>query len=161
MIVMTERKRKKKNRVRGESTHGKGDTKNNRGAGCRGGRGNAGGDKGKFASIGRLAPIEYKLKPNTHGEAITLGDLDSKLDLLVKKGKVSMEGKKYVVAYGCGYEKILSQGQTTKAIILKINASKKAIEKIEKAGGTFEFAKKGHEPTEVADEDLEFEESKE
>ena len=161
MIVMTERKRKKKNRVRGERTHGKGDTKNNRGAGCRGGRGNAGGDKGKFASIGRLAPIEYKLKPNTHGIAITLGNLDSKLDSLVQKGKVTMEGKKYVVAYGCGYEKILSQGQTTKAIILKINASKKAIEKIEKAGGTFEFAKKGHEPKEATDEDLKFEESEE
>jgi len=159
---MTERKRRKKNRVRGERTHGKGDTKNNRGGGCRGGRGNAGADKGKFASIGRLTPIEYRLKPNKHGIAITLGDLDSKLDLLVRREKVTMEGKKYVVDEKSGYEKVLSQGQTTKVIILKLNASKKAIEKIEKAGGTFEFAKKGQEATPTKQEEkLEFEENEE
>jgi len=140
---MTERKRRKKNRVRGERTHSKGDTKNNRGAGCRGGRGRAGATKGKFASIGRLDPRKYRLKPNTHGQAITLGDFDTKLDKLVEKDKVVMEGKKYVVTSNSGYEKILSQGETTKAIILKINASKKAIVKIEAAGGTFDFPKKG------------------
>jgi large subunit ribosomal protein L15 len=152
---MTERQRRKKNRVRGERTHSKGDTKNNRGAGCRGGRGRAGATKGKFASIGRLDPIKYRLKPKTKGPAITLGNLDAQLDNLVGKGKVSMEGKQYVVGIESGYEKVLSQGETTKAIVLKINASTKAIAKIESAGGKFDFPKKGHE--EATTEDVEFE----
>ncbi len=153
---MTERKRRKKNRVRGERTHSKGDTKNNRGAGCRGGRGRAGATKGKFASLGRLDPIKYRLKPNAHGEAITLGNLDAQLDKLVEKGKVSMEGKKYIVDLESGYEKVLSQGETTKEIVLKINASTKAIAKIESAGGKFDFPKKGHEEKAKTKEDLEF-----
>ena len=153
---MTERQRRKKNRVRGERTHSKGDTKNNRGAGCRGGRGRAGATKGKFASLGRLDPIKYRLKPNAHGEAITLGNLDAQLDRLVAKGKVSMEGKKYIVSLESGYEKVLSQGETTKEIVLKINASVKAITKIEAAGGQFDFPKKGHEEKATIEEDLEF-----
>jgi len=101
-MIMTERKRRKKNRVRGERTHSKGDTKNNRGGGSRGGRGRAGATKGKFASLGRLDPKKYRLKPNAHGQAITLGDLTDKLDTLVEKEKVTMEGKKYVVTSNSG-----------------------------------------------------------
>ena len=148
---MIERKRKKKNKVRGERTHGKGDTKNNRGGGCRGGRGKAGANKGKFASIGRFLNRKTRLKAKPKKDSITLGYLDTKLDSLVAKGKVEMDGKKYVITPEAGYEKILSQGNTTKQLILKINASKKAIEKIESAGGKFEFPKKGIEKN---DEDI-------
>ena len=162
MIVMVERKRRKKNKVRGERTHGKGDTKNNRGGGNRGGRGRAGATKGKFASLGRLDARKYRLKPNAHGVAITLGHLNDKLDLLVEKGKVTMEGKNYVVTTESGYEKILSQGTTDKKIILKINASKNAIAKIEAAGGKFDFPKKNYEGSDNAgDEDIEFEDKEE
>ncbi|MBT4870612.1 MAG: 50S ribosomal protein L15 [Candidatus Diapherotrites archaeon] len=157
---MTERKRRKKNRVRGERTHSKGDTKNNRGGGNRGGRGRAGATKGKFASLGRLDPKKYRLKPNAHGDAITLGNLDAMLDTLVAKNKVNMDGKKYVVTINSGYEKVLSQGTTTKAIVLKINASKKAIEKITAAGGEFDFPKKGMEEATTSTTEVE-EETKE
>ena len=46
---MPERTRRKKNKLRGNRTHGKGNTKNHRGAGSKGGRGRAGSHKHKFS----------------------------------------------------------------------------------------------------------------
>jgi large subunit ribosomal protein L15 len=139
---MIERKRRKKNKVRGERTHGKGDTKNNRGAGCRGGRGRAGSSKGKFASLARLDPRKYRLKPRNKGKSISLGQLNEKIEDLIEKGKVIKQKDTYLIDSKSGYEKILGQGNTDKKLVVKINAVKKAIEKIEKAGGKFEFEKK-------------------
>ncbi len=156
---MGDRKRRKKNKQRGERTHGQGDTKNNRGAGCRGGRGKAGGSKGKFASIGRFLERKHRLKARTKGQCISLGDLDQKIDSLVEKGRVIKEKDTYVIETMSGYETILGQGNTDKKLIVRINASKKAIEKIKKAKGRFEYNKKGIEQEEEIedDEDLEFE----
>jgi ribosomal protein L15 len=155
---MVERRRRKKNKVRGERTHSKGDTKNNRGGGCRGGRGRAGATKGKFASLGRLDPRKYRLKPSNKGKSISVGDLNAKLDVLVEKGKVIKEKDAYIVSKKSGFEKILGQGNINKKVILRINATKQAITKITEAKGKFEFAKKGHEEKE---ESIEFEEDKE
>lgn len=160
---MVERKRRKKNKLRGQRTMGAGNTKNRRGAGSRGGRGKAGSNKHRFHTIGRLKPVKYRLKADRKGEAIQLGRLNDMLDVLVAKGKVTKEGEKYIVGIKSGFEKILSQGEATHKIILKINASKKAIAKITKAGGKFEYAKKGFKAEDVTfsgdagEEDLEFE----
>ncbi len=156
---MQERKRRKKNKVRGERTHGKGDTKNSRGAGCRGGRGRAGANKGKFASIGRLDPRKYRLKARTKGKAISLGQLNTIIEKLVAKGKIKKEKDSYIIDSKSGFEKILSQGNTDKKLIVRINAAKNAIPKIISAKGKFEFNKKGTESdVNFDDDDFEVEE---
>jgi len=160
---MSDRKRRKKNKLLGQRTRGAGNTKNRRGAGSRGGRGKAGSNKHKFHSVGRLKPIKYRLKSEKKGEAIAVGRLNEMLDILVAKGKAKKEGDKYTVDHKSGFEKILSQGIVTKKIVLRINASAKAIEKIIKAGGKFEYAKKNFKADDIkfsgdeGEEDLEFE----
>jgi len=159
---MTDRKRRKKNKLRGQRTMGAGNTKNRRGAGSRGGRGKAGANKHKFHSIGRLKPVKYRLKADKKDREINLGQLDAMLTDLVAKGLVAKEGEKFIVTQKSGYGKVLSQGETAHKIVLKINASKGAIKKILAKGGKFEFAKKDYKPDEVIsgdeeDEDLEFE----
>ncbi|MCX6804377.1 MAG: uL15 family ribosomal protein [Candidatus Diapherotrites archaeon] len=161
---MSDRKRRKKNKLRGQRTMGAGNTKNRRGAGSRGGRGKAGSNKHKFHSIGRLKPVKYRLKSQRKGKAIQLGVLNQMLEILVLKGKAKKEGEKYIVDKKSGFEKVLSQGEATHKIILKINASKGAISKIIKAGGKFEYVKKDFKQEETIfsgdaeEEDLEFEE---
>jgi len=160
---MGDRKRRKKNKLRGQRTMGAGGTKNRRGAGCRGGRGNAGANKHRFHSIGRLKPRKYRLKAAPKGREINLGDLSAKMEMLAAKGKVTKEGDRFVVEKASGYTKVLGEGETDKKIVLRINASEKAIRKILAKGGKFEYAKKGYEAGEAEavpseeDEDLEFE----
>jgi large subunit ribosomal protein L15 len=140
---------------------GAGNTKNRRGAGCRGGRGKAGSNKHRFHSLRRLRLRRYKLKTDSVVRAINLRDLDLVIEKLAAEGKVQKDGENYIVDAKSGYNKILSKGETTHKIVLKINASTKAIAKIIKAGGKFEFAKEGYVADKVAseDEDLEFEEA--
>jgi len=152
---MTERKRRKKNRVRGERTHSKGSTKNQRGAGTRGGRGRAGSNKHKFHSLGRVDKRKYRLKPKGKGKAISLGDLNERIPGLLEKGKATEEKGMVVVGNESGYAKVLAQGNTDKKILLRINASKGAVKKIEQAGGKFEFEKKGGTEEGLDDEDFE------
>jgi len=156
---MVERKRRKKNRVRGERTHGQGDTKNNRGGGSRGGRGRAGANKGKLFNIGQHDPRKYRLKSANKGCGIPLGHLDDIIDSLVLKGKVTKEKDNYIVDSKSGYTKILGQGNTTKKIVLKIDATKSAIVKIKAAKGKFEFKKKGTESDLEFDDEFEAEET--
>lgn len=163
---MTDRKRRKKNKLRGQRTMGAGNTKNRRGAGGRGGRGKAGTNKHRFHSAGRLKPTLYRQKiMSVKGKAIKLGDLNARLDALVLKGLVVKEGEKYIVDKKSGFAKVLTQGEATHKIVLKINAAAGAIKKIIAAGGKFDFAKKGQKVEEEIkfsgdeeDEDLEFEE---
>ena len=142
---------------------GAGNTKNRRGAGCRGGRGNAGANKHKFHSLNRVKERKYRLKSARKGRAISLGHLNAMLERLVAKGKVVKEGEKYIVTNKSGFAKVLKDGEATHKIVLKINASKEAIKKILAAGGKFDFAKEGFAKDEIKfegdeDEDLEFEE---
>jgi len=162
---MTDRKRRKKNKLRGQRTMGAGNTKNRRGAGGRGGRGKAGTNKHRFHTAGRLKPTLYRQKiMSVKGKAIKIGDLNLRLDDFVAKGLVKKEGEKYIVDKTSGFAKVLSQGEVNHKIILKINASVGAVKKILAAGGKFDYAKKGAKVEEdikfsgdEADEDLEFE----
>jgi len=159
---MVERRRRKKNKLRGQRTMGAGNTKNRRGAGCRGGRGNAGANKSKFHTIGRLKDRKYRLKGERKGQAISAGRLDEMLDELVAKKKAVKEKEMYIVDAKSGFAKVLSEGEVKHKIVLRINASERAIKKIIAAGGKFEYAKKDYKPEEVkfeGEEDLEFEES--
>ena len=73
---MTIRKRKKKNKLRGHRTHGKGDTKNHRGAGSRGGVGRAGSHKHKFTKYyGEFGTEKKKVAGKPIGPSINLDQI--------------------------------------------------------------------------------------
>lgn len=137
---MVVRRRKKKNRLRGQRTHGKGNTKNKRGAGCRGGRGRAGSHKHKFSKYYMTFGVKRKLKAKEKPKAINLDELSERLAKLGREKKVEKEGD-YIVINGntLPVSKILSTGLISEKILVKnLAVSKKAKEKIEKAGGKVE-----------------------
>ncbi len=137
-------KRKKNSRTRGSKTHGGGAMKKRRGAGNRGGRGNAGsgkrGDAKKpkfwknkkyFGKFG-FSSINKK-EVNT----INLTHLSDVLDSLTKKEKAVKSKDMYKVDLkDIKVHKLLGSGSLNKKVeITAQQASKKAIEKVEKAGG--------------------------
>lgn len=140
---MVVRKRRKKNTLRGNRVHGKGDTKNKRGAGCRGGRGRAGSHKHKFTkywkSFGKYGTL--KVKKTLIG--INISDLVEKLPKLVSSKKVEQIKGAYIIdGNKLKFDKILGRGKLKEQLILKnIEVSKKAAEIIEKAGGKIEKPK--------------------
>ena len=118
----------KLDRLRGHRTNGKGNTKNKRGAGCKGGRGRAGSHKHKFSKYYMTFGIKKRLNPKTKLKTITLEDL-----------KLLAKDKKEINLSDFGFQKILGKGNITTPLIIK-NAvlTKVAKEKIEKAGGRIE-----------------------
>ncbi|MCW1296307.1 MAG: uL15 family ribosomal protein [Candidatus Parvarchaeota archaeon] len=113
-----------------------------RGAGHRGGRGKSGmGKRGeqKVSSaasntIGKRGFVPILKK---HERGINIGFIDEKIESLLEKGIASKDGEYYVIDISkLGYDKLLSGGNVTKKIIVKAKSfSKKAKEKIERAGG--------------------------
>jgi len=118
----------KKDKLRGKRSHGKGNTKNGRGSGCKGGKGRAGSHKHKFTKYYVDFGVKKKLKTKQTLKSINLKDLNS----LIKDQK-EIDLKKL------GYDKILGKGNITKTVNFKnALATKSAKEKIEKAGGSIE-----------------------
>ena len=141
---MTINKRSKVSRRRGATTHGYGSMKKNRGAGHRGGRGKAG--SGKRADVKKpslgwkpryFGKYGFTSKSRTKINAVNITYLDIHADKLVDQKLMSKDGDVYTVELSkLGYNKLLGNG-TVKSKF-KINttyASKKAIEKIQAAGG--------------------------
>ncbi len=134
---MVERKRKKRNRLRGQRSHGAGNTKNRRGAGWRGGRGRAGSHKHKFAKLHATFGIKKKLKKQETLRAINLETLEKEIakpsnaEKIEKKGDaIIVDGK--ILKIG----KILGRGSISQKIIAKnLAVSKSAEKKIVEAGG--------------------------
>jgi large subunit ribosomal protein L15 len=138
-------KRKKYSRQRGSHTHGWGAMKKHRGAGNRGGRGNAGSGKrsdckkprywvdqkyyGKHGFIKKN--IKFDVTP------VNIGYLEEHLNNFMKEKKVMEENGVYVVDLKVlGYNKLLSTGKLTKKFKITADfASSKAIEKVKQAGG--------------------------
>ena len=136
-------KRTKKSRFRGSHTHGWGAKKKHRGAGHRGGRGNAG--TGKRAD---------QCKPSVWGEryfgrrgfksvrkqlpgSINICTIEDTADSLLRQGRIKQESGFIVINLDeLGYHKLLSQGKATRKYrIVCRQASARAIEKIKSAGG--------------------------
>jgi large subunit ribosomal protein L15 len=142
---MVTNKRKKSSRQRASNTHGWGMKKKRRGAGNRGGRGNAG--RGKRSDhklhlylknkdlIGGKGFVMHGVTKKI--KAINVGELQHKLNSFVQKGLVEKKGDVYIVhENSTGYTKILGSGQLRlKLHVTAHGFSKKAIEKIKKAGG--------------------------
>jgi large subunit ribosomal protein L15 len=121
-------------KMRGSKTHGYGSKKKHRGAGSRGGRGKAGlkkhkklwmlkHDRDHFGKKGFRSLTQKGLKSGPR--AVNVGDLE----MLAGSGKE-------VDLKALGYDKVIGSGTVRKPLSVKAGAfSKKAKEKVEKAGG--------------------------
>ncbi|MFH1638261.1 MAG: uL15m family ribosomal protein [Candidatus Woesearchaeota archaeon] len=160
---MTINRRKKVRKYRGSKTHGGGAMKKRRGAGHRGGRGNAGSGKradqkkpsflkeyggSYFGRHGFKRPYAYKPK------AISIGQIDSLADKLVKKGLAMLDKETYTINLGkAGYDRLIGTGKVTKKLRIKVDhASNRAIERIKLAGGEVELPQLSEELVEEKQE---------
>jgi len=135
---MVVRRVRKKNKVRGHRTHGKGNTKNKRGAGCRGGRGKAGSNKHKYSKYYVDFGGKVRLKAKDRPKTLNLADLTDMMPMLERKGLVEKKGGFYLVdgdRIGCG--KLLGRGDVDMKIeVSGMAVSKAAARKIEAKGGS-------------------------
>tara|TARA_B100000686_G_scaffold251259_1_gene261676 strand:- start:243 stop:647 length:405 start_codon:yes stop_codon:yes gene_type:complete len=126
----------------GSRTRGRGHKKG-RGAGLRGGRGNAGCHKTKrimYERVGRVWGAHGFKRPQSVVKAnnsINLKDIEENSEAWIAEGIATKKGKVVSVDLGeMGYDKLLGTGSTTQSYKLTISAaSAKAVEKVEAAGG--------------------------
>jgi len=141
---MVTRKRGKISRHRGSHTHGFGAMKKHRGAGNKGGKGNAGSgkradskkpsfwkDKNYFGKFGFVSLNREKCI------TINIQDLEKRLEKHVAEGKIThAQGIYSVDLTAWGIDKLLATGKPLhKFNIIVFTASQNAISKIEQAGG--------------------------
>ncbi len=146
---MVVRRKRKIRRQRGGRAHGWGIQKDHKGAGMRGGRGNAGvtqhnwirtiieAKKEGRKPIGKYGfkrPQEFIKKYKT----INVSHLDQTIDSLVEAGKATLEKGRYTINLGdLKISKLLSQGKVTRAINITVDrATESAINKIKAAKGS-------------------------
>jgi large subunit ribosomal protein L15 len=133
----------KTSKYRGSRTHGRG-KKAGRGAGLRGGRGNAGLHKHKWISTVKYDPEHF----GRHGfkrpqsvvsskVTINLSDLEQLLPRLAEEGgAVEKDGRWSVDLDKLGIDKLLGSGKVTKPLVVKVaEASGNAETKLKAAGG--------------------------
>ena len=141
---MVTTRRQKVRKCRSHTTHGGGHRKKRRGAGSRGGRGNAG--TGKRAGQ-KKAGIQRKLGKHgftTHSTAIRGKSINvshfttKKLDRLVEAKKVTKKGDLYVVDLkSLGYVKLLGTGSLSLKVEVTVPQwSQTALAKVKNAGGS-------------------------
>ena len=126
----------------GSRTRGRGHKKG-RGAGLRGGRGNAGCHKTKrimYERVGRVWGAHGFKRPQTvvmANNAINLKVIEESAGEWIDQGNASKKGKTISIDLKkMGYDKLLGTGVPSQAYKIIIGAaSAKAVEKIEAAGG--------------------------
>ena len=134
---MGTRKSMRRGRTRGRG-HKKG-----RGAGLRGGRGNAGSHKTKrvmYERVGRVWGRSGFTRPPAVVAAsavLNLKLLEESLDRWVTGGSATRKGKQVSVDLGpLGFDKLLSTGDLSRPCTITVTAaSARAIQKVEAAGG--------------------------
>jgi large subunit ribosomal protein L15 len=123
--------RTKTKRFRGSQTHGRG-KKGGRGAGLRGGRGNAGLCKHKFMYMMKYMPDHY----GRHGFKRPHSILKENITINVGELEEKFPEKKDIDLEKEGFNKLLGGGILNSKLKIKVSsASEKAIEKIEGKGG--------------------------
>jgi len=142
-------KKKKSSKRRGDREMGRG-KKKGRGAGLRGGRGNAGRHKHKrvhYAKLGQeFGYTNYGFKIPDEAQKHTIGvnvsELEQALPVLVEQGDASESGGVYTVDLkGLGVDKLLGSGQVrTKIKVTVGSATEQAKAKITAAGGAVTIA---------------------
>jgi len=126
----------------GSRTRGRGHKKG-RGAGLRGGRGNAGCHKTKrimYERVGRVWGAHGFKRPQTvvmANNAINLKVIEESAAEWVDQGNASKKGKTVSIDLKkMGYDKLLGTGVPSQAYKITVStASAKAVEKVEAAGG--------------------------
>ena len=112
-------------------THGKG-KKAGRGAGLRGGRGNAGLCKHKFMYMNKYMPNHF----GRHGFKRPQSILKEDKTINIGEIEEKFPGKKEINLTEQGYDKLLGAGQIKSKLKITVDtASEKAIKKIEEQGG--------------------------
>ena len=140
---MTVNKRKKSGRYRGSKTHGCGSMKKRRGAGNRGGRGNAGSGKradSKKPSLWNeryFGKFGFKSKSVTDIRPVNIEYLEANIEKLNGQNSITKENNVYSVDLEkLGFNKLLGSGKVLNKYRIKVSyASKKAIEKVKDGGG--------------------------
>ena len=138
------RTKRKINKQRGSRSVGGGCTKKRRGAGNKGGKGNAGASKQHWTWTAKFDPDHY----GKHGfkrpqkmikkvNPVNLSYLEEKADELIESGKASKDGDSIVIyVTELVFDKVLAKCKIYKTFIIsspKFSAS--AVEKIEELGG--------------------------
>lgn len=130
-------------KFRGSRTHGRG-KKAGRGAGLRGGRGNAGLHKHKWISIVKYCPDYFghhgfKRPQSVVRSKVTmnLSEVEQFLPSLSKDGfAVEKDGEWTVDLTRMGVDKLLGSGRISTPLTIKVSeASAAALEKLKQAGG--------------------------
>ena len=133
---------RRKSMMTGSRTRGRGHKKG-RGAGLRGGRGNAWCHKTKrimYERVGRVWGAHGFKRPQSvvsANNSINLKTIEENYDIWISEGIATKKGKIISVDLKkMGYDKLLGTGSTEKTYKLTVNsASAKAVQKIESAGG--------------------------
>lgn len=140
-------KKKKSSKLRGNREHARG-KKKGRGAGLRGGRGNAGAHKHKrvhyFSKLtdgdywGREKGFKRPENIVVVKTAINVSEIDEQIEKWIHDGKAVKEGDKVKVDLSAlGYDKLLGSGRVSRKLVLSIaEATDGAKAKIEGAGGS-------------------------
>jgi len=130
-------------KFRGSRTHGRG-KKAGRGAGLRGGRGNAGLHKHKWLSVVKYDPDYFghhgfKRPQSVVSDKVTmnLSEVEQSLGRLASEGyAVEKDGKWTVDLTKLGVDKLLGSGRIGKPVNIRVaEASARAEEKLKEAGG--------------------------
>ncbi|PIN75896.1 50S ribosomal protein L15 [Candidatus Woesearchaeota archaeon CG10_big_fil_rev_8_21_14_0_10_37_12] len=141
---MTVNKRRKSSRMQGSNTHGWGPNQH-RGSGSRGGVGRAGTGKkahNKKTEIWKNPNYMGKsgftrLRSNNKINAISIQHLQDKIPNLIKEKKASEKnGTVEINLSKIKYDKLLGTGKITQKLTIIGQATAKAKEKIEQAGGS-------------------------
>jgi large subunit ribosomal protein L15 len=150
---MVQRRKKKNVRMRGSKTHGYGSMKKHRGAGHRGGRGNAGSGKRADSKkpsqwkthVGGKDPAKTGFFSWTREDHVVMnaGHLSSIADRLVGERKAAITQGAYVINLReLGVTKLLSAGKVTKKLKVSVPiATPNAVKKIVAAGGNVDAEK--------------------
>lgn len=138
------RKTRKIRKLRGSRTIGGGSSKKRRGAGHRGGRGNAGLHKSKWTWTVKYDPKHFgkygfKRPPKSifRFNPVNIDYLDEKSEELVKQGLAQKKNDAIEIDItDLGYNKVLGKGRVNRPLIIKSpKFSSSAKQKIEEAGG--------------------------
>lgn len=133
-MIMKKRKEKIKKTRLGKRRFGQGNAKNKRGAGNKGGRGNAGLAKHRFTWVTVNDPDYFGrygfVRPNRKTvDTVNLFELDQQ----AKRGKLEKKDNTFYFEFK---GKVLGAGELTVPLMVKaLSWSKKAADKIKKAGG--------------------------
>lgn len=121
----------KTRRFRGSRTCGRG-KKGGRGAGLRGGRGNAGLHKHKYMHMLKYMPDHF----GVHGFTRHSGSVKTERVINVGQLNEVFHGKKEIDLTKEGYDKLLGSGFVDKGLKIKVKkATEKAVEKVKEKGG--------------------------